>query len=74
LLPDTFSCPRCKCHALYRTRRKGGLDWLMSFFGLRPVRCFTCSKGFYIRHSRIRELDRDHTDDEYFRSGPRKVA
>jgi hypothetical protein len=47
MLPPSFSCPRCKCHALYRTRRKG-FGWLMSLFGLRPARCFTCGKRFYV--------------------------
>jgi hypothetical protein len=50
MLPAKFSCPRCKCHALYQTRRRG-VDWLMSAIGLRPVRCMTCEKRFYMRHS-----------------------
>jgi transcription elongation factor Elf1 len=73
MLPATFSCPRCRCHALYRTRRRG-LDWLMSVVGLKPVRCFTCDKRFYMRHSRLSDLNQDHPDDEYFRGGPHKVA
>ena len=56
MLPATFSCPRCKCHALYRTRRRG-LDWLMSLMGFRPVRCMTCDKRFYLLHSRVRDYD-----------------
>jgi hypothetical protein len=47
MLPPTFSCPYCKCHALYRTRRKG-FGWLMSLFGFRPARCYTCGKSFYV--------------------------
>jgi hypothetical protein len=53
MLPASYSCPRCKCNALYRTHRKGCLDWLMSAIGLRPARCFTCNKRFYIRWSKI---------------------
>ena len=66
MLPADFACPRCKCHALYRTRRKR-VDWLMSILGLRPVRCLTCDKRFYIRHSRIKGLHRTGPHDEYFR-------
>ena len=50
MLSASYSCPRCRCNALYRTHRKG-LDWLMSAIGMRPVRCYTCSKRFYIRWS-----------------------
>jgi hypothetical protein len=52
MLPTSYSCPRCKCNALYRTHRKG-FDWLMSAIGLRPARCYTCGKRFYIRWSKI---------------------
>jgi len=59
MLPPTFSCPYCKCHALYRTRRKG-FGWLMSLFGFRPARCYTCGKRFYVlvRRSRIKHRPR----------------
>jgi hypothetical protein len=58
MLPEKFSCPRCKCHALYRTRRKG-LDWALSAIGLRPVRCMTCDKRFYLRYEAIKAYDPD---------------
>ena len=58
MLPVKFSCPRCNCHALYRTRRKG-LDWVMSGIGLRPVRCMTCDRRFYLRYSLIQDTDPD---------------
>jgi hypothetical protein len=66
MLPATFSCPRCKCHALYRTRRTG-LDWIMSVFGLRPVRCMTCDKRFHLRYSRIKDYDPDPPKQVYAR-------
>jgi transcription elongation factor Elf1 len=56
MLPATFCCPRCKCHALYRIHRTG-LDWLMSAIGLRPVRCMTCDKRFHVRYSLIKDFD-----------------
>jgi hypothetical protein len=59
MLPPTFSCPYCKCHALYRIRRKG-FGWLMSLFGFRPARCYTCGKKFYVlvRRWRIKRRPR----------------
>jgi hypothetical protein len=47
MLPASYTCPRCKCHALYRTRRKG-LGWLMSLIGFWPARCMTCRKKCYV--------------------------
>jgi hypothetical protein len=47
MLPPSFSCPSCKCHALYRTRRSG-FGWLMSLVGFWPARCFTCNKRCYV--------------------------
>ncbi len=46
-MPSGLSCPRCKCGAVHRSRRRGALDWLMSLMNLRPMRCFTCEKRFY---------------------------
>ncbi len=66
MLPATFRCPRCKCHALYVARRRG-LDWLMSAFGLRPVRCMTCDKRFHLRYSRIKDYDPDARGRTYTR-------
>ncbi len=43
-----FSCPRCQCHELARSHRRG-IDWLMSYIGLRPARCLACFKRFYLR-------------------------
>jgi hypothetical protein len=66
MLPASYSCPRCKCNALYRTHRKG-FDWLVSVFGLRPARCYTCTKRFYIRWSKagdgasVPQLREDHS-------------
>ena len=48
MLPYSYSCPRCKCHALCRLRRKG-IDRVFSLFGLRPVRCLTCLRKSYMR-------------------------
>jgi hypothetical protein len=55
MLPASFTCPSCKCHALYRTRRTG-FGYLMSLIGFWPARCFTCSKRCYVylRHYAIR--------------------
>jgi hypothetical protein len=53
MLPPSYSCPSCKCHALYRTRRRG-LGWLMSAFGFRPARCYTCGKRCYVLVRRTR--------------------
>ena len=47
MLPPSYTCPSCKCHALYRTRRKG-LGWLMSLVGFWPARCMTCRKKCYV--------------------------
>ncbi len=47
MLPPTFTCPSCKCHALYRTRRRG-LGWLMSLIGFWPARCLTCRRKCYV--------------------------
>jgi len=47
MLPRSYSCPSCKCHALYRTRRKG-FGWIMSLIGFRPARCYTCGKRCYV--------------------------
>jgi len=57
LLPETYTCSRCKCHALCRMRRKG-LARVLSLFGLRPVLCLTCGKKSY---RRLAEMDR-HSD------------
>ena len=54
MLPARYSCPRCHCHALYQTRRRG-LDWLISVIGLRPIRCMTCDKRFYMRYSWVKD-------------------
>jgi hypothetical protein len=67
MLRDSHSCPRCHGNALYRTHRRG-FDWLLSAFGLRPVRCYTCDKRFYMRWSQIssgagahaQQLQNDH--------------
>lgn len=68
MLPAKFRCPRCKCHALYIARRRG-LDWLMSAIGLRPVRCMTCDKRFYLRYSRVKAYDPDVPRHTYAREG-----
>jgi DNA-directed RNA polymerase subunit RPC12/RpoP len=68
MLPATFRCPRCKCHALYLARRRG-LDWLMTVFGLRPARCMTCSKRFYLRHSRVKQFNLGPPKDTFVRGG-----
>jgi hypothetical protein len=47
MLPPSYSCPSCKCHALYRTRRRG-FGWFMSIVGFRPARCYTCGKRCYV--------------------------
>jgi hypothetical protein len=47
MLPPSYTCPSCKCHALYRTRRKG-FGWLMSLVGFWPARCFTCRRKCYV--------------------------
>ena len=47
MLPPSYTCPSCKCHALYRTRRKG-MGWLMSLVGFWPARCMTCRKKCYV--------------------------
>jgi hypothetical protein len=57
LLPDTYTCSKCKCHALCRMRRKG-LARLLSLFGLRPVLCLTCGKKSYLRLA-----EKDHFTD-----------
>lgn len=48
MLPYSYSCPRCNCHALCRLRRRG-IDRVFSLFGLRPVRCMTCLRKSYMR-------------------------
>jgi hypothetical protein len=57
LLPSSYTCPRCKCHALCRLRRSG-IDFLFSIFGLRPVRCLTCGSKSFLR---LAEKDRTPT-------------
>jgi hypothetical protein len=52
-LTDRLACPRCHCKAVHRSRRRG-FDWLMSAIGLRPARCFTCDKRFYVRQALIK--------------------
>lgn len=52
MLTGSYNCPRCNGNAIYRTHRRG-FDWLMSAIGLRPVRCYTCSKRFYVRWSNV---------------------
>jgi hypothetical protein len=56
MLPPSYTCPSCKCHALYRTRRKG-IGWLMSLVGFWPARCLTCRRVCYIylRSSEVRQ-------------------
>lgn len=72
MLPATFSCPRCKCHALYLAHRKDLLDWLMSAVGLRPVRCMTCEKRFYVRHSRVKHYESEPLKHTLPRGGRRQ--
>jgi hypothetical protein len=60
MLPPSYTCPSCKCHALYRTRRKG-LGWLMSLVGFWPARCLTCRRKCYVylRHQPARRKAQD---------------
>jgi hypothetical protein len=48
MLPPSYSCRWCTCHALCRLRRRG-IDRLFSIIGLRPVRCLTCGRKSYMR-------------------------
>jgi hypothetical protein len=48
LLPSSYSCPRCECHALYRVRSRW-FDWPATIFGLVPVRCWTCNRRSHLR-------------------------
>jgi len=50
LFPANTLCPRCKCGACYPLHRKG-FDWAISLLGLRPARCYTCMKKFYMRYT-----------------------
>src|SRR6185437_3161287 len=43
-------CPSCRCGACYPLHRKG-IDWALSFWGLRPARCLTCMRKFYARYT-----------------------
>lgn len=45
----SIRCPRCKCAACYPLHRKG-IDWVISWTGLRPARCMTCFRRFYARY------------------------
>jgi len=72
VLPATFTCPRCKCHALYVARRRG-LDWLVSAIGLRPVRCMTCDKRFYLRYSQLKAHGADARKHAYAQGEPGKA-
>jgi len=66
LLPVSYTCSRCKCHALCRMRRKG-LGRILSLFGLRPVICLTCGKKSYML---LAEKDRFSTSRERVRVEP----
>lgn len=48
MLPSSYSCPRCKCHALYRARPRW-FDLPMTVLGLEPIRCWTCNRRFHLR-------------------------
>lgn len=82
MLPSSYSCPRCKCSALCRQRRKG-LDWLFSAIGLRPVICLTCGKKSHI-HLNAKDLTpatrtrkpyvESHSGPQQVPSKPRKAA
>jgi hypothetical protein len=52
LFPSDILCPRCKCSACYPLHRKG-VDWPIFFlgYGLRPARCLTCARKFYVRYT-----------------------
>lgn len=41
----------------------------MSSFGLRPVRCMTCDKRFYMRYSQIKDYDPDPPKRAYAADG-----
>jgi hypothetical protein len=66
LLPVSYTCSRCKCHALCRIRRKG-LARILSIFGLRPVICLTCGKKSYMM---LAEKDRSSSIRERVRVEP----
>jgi hypothetical protein len=44
-----YSCPKCGCIDVYRSRRRSMLDRLISLFGFYPYSCEenTCLKRFY---------------------------
>jgi len=56
LLPSSYSCPHCKCHALYCVRRKW-FDLPMTIFELTPIRCWTCSRRSHLRLAKGTEMD-----------------
>lgn len=69
-----LSCPRCKCAAVHRSRRKGGLDWLMSMVGLRPARCYTCQRRFYTRYSSRKDGQQDESIQLGVGRNPRRTG
>jgi VanZ family protein len=44
---STWQCPRCHGARLYRSRRRGGLEWCSRLIRLAPFRCDICNHRFW---------------------------
>jgi hypothetical protein len=59
MLHSSHLCPYCECSDL-EVLRRGGIDWVLSLFGCRPVRCLACLERFYVHKSVV-----EYYDDRY---------
>lgn len=68
-------CPQCRSTDCFRSRREGVVDFLWSFWGLRPWRCHTCDMRFrawrvavaferYVHCPRCGNFDLEHISRE----------
>ena len=60
-----MNCPVCANPNVRRSRRRGLIDKVKSWFGRRPYRCHTCMHRFFSSVRAISAQNREHPD-----SGP----
>jgi VanZ family protein len=46
-MPATWQCPKCQAVRVYRSRRRGLLEWCSRLICLAPFRCDICSHRFW---------------------------
>ena len=67
MLYNSSLCPYCERSDIEVLHRRG-LDWVLSCFGCRPVRCLACLERFYVHKSVVE----DHHNADAGRKSPQR--